>query len=135
MDESSPPPSLLTEIISRRGERATGTAPDGSQLEFLLWSPHANMTLCSFGAGTVSQAVRHRTVHEFWYFLEGEGEIWMDLQGGEQTLDVGPGTAVQIPVGRSFQIKAGSRSDLRAVFVTMPPWPGKEEAELVKGIW
>jgi mannose-6-phosphate isomerase-like protein (cupin superfamily) len=39
---------------------------------------------------------------------------------------------VSIPVGTAFQFRASDMA-LESVAVTMPPWPGDGEAELVSG--
>jgi mannose-6-phosphate isomerase-like protein (cupin superfamily) len=45
------------------------------------------------------------------------------------------GVCLTIPVGTHFQFRASSTEPVAAVGVTMPPWPGKEEAVLVSGLW
>jgi mannose-6-phosphate isomerase-like protein (cupin superfamily) len=56
---------------------------------------------------------------------------------GDETLTVAvhPGVSLAIPPGTSFQFRATGATALEAVAVTMPPWPGKEEAEAAEGIW
>jgi mannose-6-phosphate isomerase-like protein (cupin superfamily) len=41
---------------------------------------------------------------------------------------VTPGDAVVIPVGWAFQFSADRHEELRFLCITMPPWPGAEEA-------
>ena len=55
-------------------------APDGSEVRLLLTEEH-RATRCSMvevylEPGAVSRPVRHRTVEEAWYVIEGEGEVW-----------------------------------------------------------
>ena len=84
--------------------------------------------------GEVSKAIVHKTVDEVWYCVDGSGEMWREFDGkGEITL-LRTGTCVSIPVGTRFQFRAGE-ADLKAVAVTMPPWPGEDEAVFVEGIW
>ena len=86
-------------------------------------------------AGAVSQAVAHRTVEEIWYILSGRGRIWR-RQGERETIeDLGPGVCLTIPRGARFQFRAEVGAPLRFVAVTMPPWPGMEEAYRVDGLW
>ena len=47
---------------------------------------------------------------------------------------VKPGVALTIPLGTHFQFRAGAEG-LSFVAVTMPPWPGAEEAFSVEGRW
>lgn len=57
--------------------------------------------------------------------------------GGQQNhiVPLRPGTCLTIPVGAAFQFRATSAEPLAAVAVTLPPWPGENEAEFVNGNW
>jgi mannose-6-phosphate isomerase-like protein (cupin superfamily) len=74
-------------------------------------------------------------VEEIWYVLSGEGEMWLSGSGAEDIVRLLPGTCLTIPVGTSFQFRASAAEPLAAVAVTMPPWPGDAEAEIVSGLW
>ena len=115
------------------------TAPDGSQVRLLLTDEHG-ATRCSvvevtIAAGEVSRPVVHRTVEEAWYVLSGAGEVWRcppgTPAGGVLTARVAAGDALVIPTGWSFQFRADAGSDMRFVCVTMPAWPGMDEAQSV----
>ncbi len=119
--------------------RASGdiiVAPDGSEVRLLLTEAHG-ATRCSvvevtIGAGEVSRPVRHRTVEEVWYVLAGVGEVWR-RPPGVPSGQVAPtvvraGDALVIPTGWEFQFRADADSHLRFVCVTVPPWPGMDEA-------
>ncbi len=86
-------------------------------------------------AGATSHAVRHRTVEEIWYVLSGRGELWRRQDEDERTDALRPGTSVTIPLGTTFQFRAESGAPLCFVAVTMPPWPGMDEAVKVGGPW
>ena len=75
--------------------------------------------------GGVSRPVKHRTVEEIWYFLGGEGEVWVN---GE-TKRVSARSTVLIPTGRAFQFRTLGDEPLRFLCFTSPPWPGDDEAE------
>ena len=45
------------------------------------------------------------------------------------------GTSLSIPLGTSFHFRATGSTPFAAVCVTMPPWPGMDEAEFVVGPW
>jgi mannose-6-phosphate isomerase-like protein (cupin superfamily) len=40
-----------------------------------------------------------------------------------------------IPLGTGFPFRAAGDEPLRAVAITMPPWPGEDEAVPVDGPW
>jgi mannose-6-phosphate isomerase-like protein (cupin superfamily) len=87
------------------------------------------------GAGRVSRAVAHRSVEEIWYILGGQGQMWRRQGDRQETVPLRPGTCISIPRGNHFQFRADGSGPLTAVGVTMPPWPGDDEAYEVSGIW
>lgn len=112
-------------------------APDGSEVRELQVLPGLGSTAhFRLPAGRVSLAVRHATVSELWYILAGAGEMWIAEPDGSETLvPLEVGVSLAIPVGSSFQFRADDSGPLDALGVTMPPWPGPEEAILVPGHW
>ena len=112
-------------------------APDGSDVRILLRLDRGGMAHFQLAAGEVSAAVVHRTVEEIWYFLAGSGEMWRKQGEREETVRVRAGTCITIPLGTQFQFRADAvqADDLEAVGITMPPWPGEGEAEIVEGPW
>jgi mannose-6-phosphate isomerase-like protein (cupin superfamily) len=110
-------------------------APDGSEVRLLAASARGSMAHFRLAAGGVSRPVRHRSVEELWYFVSGRGEMWRKRGDDEVVLAVHAGMSLGIPAGASFQFRADGDTPLEAVGVTMPPWPGSEEAEFVEGIW
>ena len=107
-------------------------APDGSEVRVLLALDGASMAHFRLLPGQVSQAVRHRTVGEIWYGLSGQGEMWRSDVG---VVALGPGVCLTIPVGVAFQFRTLGDVPLDVVGVTVPPWPGPEEAEPAVGAW
>jgi mannose-6-phosphate isomerase-like protein (cupin superfamily) len=85
--------------------------------------------------GQVSRAVAHHTVDEIWFFLRGRGQMWRRLGTQEDVVDVDAGVCLTIPVGTRFQFRANGDDPLSAIGVTMPPWPGEDEAYSVEGPW
>lgn len=126
----------MLEVV-RRAPRPDAIAPDGSEI-FLLLGPEQGTTRASMvevvlPVGEVSTAVRHRTVEELWYFLEGRGQVWRRLpDGAEQVAEVEPGLALAMPTGCAFQFRNTGERPLRFLCVTCPPWPGAHEAEVVE---
>ena len=86
-------------------------------------------------AGAVSHGVKHRTVEEIWFVVGGRGRIWRSQNGLERIDAIEPGTALTIPLGTSFQFRAEAGSPLSFVAITMPPWPGMQEALPASGPW
>lgn len=110
-------------------------APDGSQIRLLPQVPGGSMVHCTLPPGAVSLAVRHRTVSELWYVLEGAGELWRRQAGREEVAALLPHTAHSLPLGTEFQFRNPGDTPLRLVIVTMPPWPGMDEAVRVADRW
>ncbi len=110
-------------------------APDGSEVRILCRLAGGGMAHFCLAAGQISRAVRHRTVEEIWYIVSGSGEMWRSTGARAEITVLGPGTCLTIPLGTSFQFRALGDAPLAAVAVTMPPWPGDDEAEFVAGPW
>jgi len=119
----------------RLAERPDTLAPDGSEVRLLATSERGSMAHFRLPPGAVSRAVRHRTVEELWFFVSGRGEMWRRDAAGEEIVQVHAGLSLDIPAGTAFQFRADADTRLDAIGVTMPPWPGAEEAEFVAGIW
>ena len=110
-------------------------APDGSEIRLLLSLKGGGLCHCTLIPGKTSVAVRHKTVEEMWYFLEGRGEVWRKQGKVEKVTRVKPGLCLTIPTGTHFQFRNTGNVPLRFVIVTMPPWPGAQEAVPVEGKW
>jgi mannose-6-phosphate isomerase-like protein (cupin superfamily) len=119
----------------RLGSAPDAVAPDGSEVRVLCQSGRGGMAHFSLPPRAVSRAVAHRTVEEVWFFLSGRGRMWRRLGEHEEIVEVEPGSAITIPVGTHFQFRSDSDETLSAIGVTMPPWPGEDEAYDVDGPW
>ena len=93
--------------------------------------------LCHFTlpAGKTSSPVAHRHVEEIWYILEKKDEVWRKNSGDEEVVRVGAGTGLTIPPYTAFQFRNTGVGPLRILFLTMPSWPGSQEAEKLVGRW
>jgi mannose-6-phosphate isomerase-like protein (cupin superfamily) len=111
------------------------TAPDGAGVRVLLALQRGSMAVFELRPGQVSAPVRHRSVEELWYVLSGEGEMWRRDAVGEAVVSLLPGLCLSLPLGTDFQFRCLGSETLRAVAVTLPPWPGAEEALPVSGRW
>jgi mannose-6-phosphate isomerase-like protein (cupin superfamily) len=111
-------------------------APDGSEIRLLPTMNGGGLAHCALPTGGVSRPVYHKTVEEIWFFLEGEGQVWRSQGDPEEPVNVYPGMSLTIPTGTHFQFRNTSDVPLRFIIVTMPPWPGPDEAvELEEGYW
>ena len=119
----------------RRPHERTVVAPDGSDVRVLLGLAGGGMAEFELAAGRVSAAITHRTVEEIWYVLEGRGQMWRRRDGREEIVVLEPGVCLTIPRGTHFQFRAVGDSALRVLGVTMPPWPGEDEAIPATGPW
>jgi mannose-6-phosphate isomerase-like protein (cupin superfamily) len=117
------------------GSLPDAMAPDGCEVRVLCITTRGSMAHFALGPGLVSRAVAHRTVEELWCFTRGRGRIWRRTDQAEETVEVGPGVSISIPIGGRFQFRNDGEEPLEAISVTMPPWPGPEEALPVQGIW
>ena len=117
------------------GAPADAITPDGSEVRLLVGSERGSMAHFRLVAGRVSKAVKHRGVEELWFFIAGEGEMWRKSAAGESVVAVRSGVSISIPAGTAFQFRATGTSPLEAVAVTMPPWPGIDEAIPATGVW
>jgi mannose-6-phosphate isomerase-like protein (cupin superfamily) len=110
-------------------------APDGSEVRVLCATARGSMAVFTLAAGAVAKAVAHRIVEEIWYVVGGTGRLWRKTGDTEDITDLRPGTSIVIPVATHFQFRNDGPGPLDIVAVTMPPWPGAEEAEIGAGKW
>lgn len=110
-------------------------APDGSDVRILLGLAGGGMAHFALTPGQVAKAVTHRTVEEIWFVIAGRGRMWRKSSGREEVVALVPGLCLTIPLGTHFQFRCDGEEPLAAVAVTMPPWPGEDEAVLVTGPW
>ena len=127
MAEADPLPTLAL------GDARVLTAPDGSTVRVLVATERGSTARFELDAGRTSRAVRHRTVEEIWHVLEGQGEMWRQRGDDASVVVLEPGVTLAIPAGTSFQFRSLGPGPLVVLGVTMPPWPGADEAELVEG--
>ena len=110
-------------------------APDGTDVRPLLELRQGSFAHFELAPGRTSSAVGHRTVEEIWFFLAGRGEVWRKNEEQEETVAVEAGVCITIPLGTEFQFRCLGSEPLAFVAVTMPPWPGEDEAYRVEGKW
>lgn len=110
-------------------------SPAGADIRYLMDGPTGNMIHSTVPPHQVNRATVHATVSEFWYILEGHGEIWRNRGDESGVTTLTPGTAIDIPVGTAFQYRNVSEAPLKFICISMPRWPGDSEASYIEGIW
>ena len=110
-------------------------APDGSEVCVLCATARGSMAQFTLPPRAVSRAVTHRTVEELWYVAAGRGRIWRKSARCDAVTALAAGTSLSIPIGTWFQFRNDGEEALVIVGVTMPPWPGDDEAHPVEGKW
>ena len=119
-------------LVSRLPGEADTIAPDGSEIRLLPAIEAASLVHCQLATGMITTAVRHRTVSETWFVLDGAGELWRSADSGQDQHDevtaLRHGVAVDIPLGTTFQFRATSKDPLQLLLLTAPRWPGADEA-------
>jgi len=111
------------------------TAPDGALVQVLLSLQGGSMATFTLQPGQVSAAVTHRSVEELWYVVTGRGRMWRRDAVHEEIVALEPGLCLSVPLGAAFQFRCDGDVPLVAVAVTMPPWPGEDEAMAADGAW
>ena len=111
------------------------SAPDGSEVRLLCATRGGSMAHFRLLPGAVSKAVAHRTVEEIWVVTAGIGRLWRRLAAVEEIIQLEAGTSLTIPIGTAFQFRNDGATPLDIIGVTMPPWPGTDEAYGVAGPW
>jgi mannose-6-phosphate isomerase-like protein (cupin superfamily) len=116
-------------------EHPDAKSPAGADIRYLMGSERDNMIHSTVPPHQINKATVHAKVSEFWYILEGHGEIWRDDGKESNITDLLPGTSIDIPAGTAFQYRNVSDMDLKFICVSMPRWPGDSETTFVKGKW
>jgi mannose-6-phosphate isomerase-like protein (cupin superfamily) len=119
----------------RRSTAPDAIAPDGSEVRILCGSARGGLAMFSLPPGAVAKPVAHRTVEEVWYVIAGCGRIWRKCGEVQEVVNLTPGLSLSIPTGSHFQFRCDGQDELTILGVTMPPWPGADEAYSVKGVW
>jgi len=114
---------------------ADAQSPAGADIRFIMDGPTGNMIHATVPAGQINKATIHATVSEFWYVLEGKGEIWRRTGDVERVTSLVPGVSIDIPVGTAFQYRNVGNVPLKFICISMPPWPGDHEASHLDGMW
>jgi mannose-6-phosphate isomerase-like protein (cupin superfamily) len=125
----------MTLVTKRLNPEYDVLAPDGSEVRLLAATARGSMAHFKLHPGQTSKAMRHRTVEELWFVTAGRGEMWRSTGSSEEITPLSKGISISIPAGTSFQFRCLGDQAFEAVAVTMPPWPGPDEAVAVPDKW
>ena len=125
----------MTFETSKIGTEPDAIAPDGSEVRLLCSLARGSMAAFRLAPGSISRAVAHRTVEEIWSFTAGHEQMWRRFGDREEITEVTSSVSITIPTGTHFQFRCNGSEPLEAIAVTMPPWPGADEAFVVPGKW
>lgn len=114
---------------------ADAKSPAGADIRFIMDGITGNMIHSTVPSGQINRATIHETVSEFWYILEGNGEIWRKDGLEERVTSLVAGVSIDIPVGTAFQYRNVGAKPLKFICISMPPWPGDDEASHLDGAW
>lgn len=121
--------------IASIGPQYDVLAPDRSEIRLLSQVAGGSMAHGTLAPGGISVAIRHRTVEEIWFVLDGSAEIWRRFGDRESIQTIQPGQSLTIPVGTEFQFRTVGPVPFAFIMCTMPPWPGADEAVPAAGPW
>ena len=124
--------SFVTKHVA---EECDVIAPDGSEIRLLPILSAGSMVHVTLRPNQISLAITHKTVEEIWYVLSGKGEMWRKDGDDETITTLEPGCSLTIPLGTHFQFRNFLSDPLKLILITMPPWPGNDEAISVPGHW
>lgn len=110
-------------------------SPAGADIRFIMDGTTGNMIHSTVPPGQINRATVHKSISEFWYILEGKGEIWRKDKVEERITSLVKGVSIDIPVGTAFQYRNVGRTPLKFICISMPPWPGDDEATHLDGAW
>ena len=127
--------SLIPFATLALGNSPLVKAPDGADVRPLLSLTGGSLAHFELAAGKTSRAVAHRGVEEIWFVIGGRGEMWRKRAELEAVVALHAGVALTIPLGTAFQFRSFGPEPLAMVAITMPPWPGAEEAYPAQGTW
>ena len=116
-------------------ENPDARSPAGAAIRYLMEGDTGNMIHSTVAPYQVNRATDHATVSEFWHVLSGRGTIWRRDNSGENTTVLEPGVSIDIPVGTAFQYRCSGPDPLEFICVSMPRWPGDDEATEIDGPW
>jgi mannose-6-phosphate isomerase-like protein (cupin superfamily) len=112
---------MVSMIVRNLVKQKPFTTKDGSRIRSILDGTNAPVEKQSLAEAVVEAGLRtqrhyHKLSEEFYFILEGTGEMTV----GDETQSVGPGDAILIPAGAWHEITA--TTSLRFLCCCAPPY-------------
>ena len=120
---------------TKLGYTPDARSPAGADIRFIMDGSTGNMIHSTVPPRQINRATVHATVSEFWFILEGVGEIWRKDEKDERVARLEAGVSIDIPVGTAFQYRNIGDVELKFICISMPRWPGDDEASHLDGVW
>ena len=109
-------------------------SPAGAEIRYLIEGEAGGMIHSTVPAGQVNRAAVHATVERVLGCLTGQGQLWRGDRTGED--DIAEGRGFHRHPSRDRTPVSLRRTDpLLFLCITMPPWPGDQEATIIEGPW
>jgi mannose-6-phosphate isomerase-like protein (cupin superfamily) len=128
----------IKKVPEQLPERPDDIATDRSEIRKLFTTERASVVHCTLPPKATSAAVRNVETDEIWFFIGGQGNIWLREEGEVKgTVEkITPGVCLTIPMGVHFQYRSTGETPLAFLCVTMPPFQSNEANTLeVEAYW
>ena len=97
-------------------------SPGGTEIRYLIKSSLGDLTHATCPERQVAPVHKLLGLHEAYYVLAGNGEIWRRTDDREGITALRPGRWVEMPAGTEFQFRAGRDAALVLLVIVMPSW-------------
>jgi mannose-6-phosphate isomerase-like protein (cupin superfamily) len=111
------------------------TWPSGvSEIRLLPSLAEGELAHATASPESVSAAAVLTSIAEFFYVLEGQGELWRKQGDVEQVVELSPQHCYSIPAGVEFQYRVGPEP-LRFIVCSAPRWQREKWQEASTAYW
>jgi mannose-6-phosphate isomerase-like protein (cupin superfamily) len=114
---------------------ATRTAPSGNvEIRILPHFESGEITHAFVGSRSTSRPAFMEKITEFFYVLDGEGELWRRSGKEEEIVRLNPRRCVSMPAGVHYQFRCVNPPMILLVVVA-PRWDMNQWHEVPEGFW
>ena len=113
----------------------TRTAPSGNvDIRMLPNLPSGEITHAQVASRSTSSSAFLDSMTEFFYVLDGEGQLWRQFGKDEEVIELKQGRCVSIPAKVHYQFQC-TTPPLSFLVVVAPRWDVKSWHEVSEGYW